>query len=235
MPVDALRIGAAIGHGQNSVRTDQVDASAHVKANYAGLYASWDMGPVQWRGGVAYAWQRVDSTRRFDFNEFTGTASARYDANTAQAYLEGGYRFDVAHGTIEPYLNLAQVMVRNDALTEQGTEAGLSVDRSTSHITAGTAGVRGAWTLAPQGLHAYAGVGWQHAWGDRLPEQRQRFVGGTETFVAYGVPVADNAGVVDLGLRFALGRAVSADVGYHGQFAGEVRDQSARLTLNWAF
>ncbi|SFS06523.1 autotransporter-associated beta strand repeat-containing protein [Dyella sp. OK004] len=232
---DALRVGGVVGHGQNSLRVNEVGSSAHAKANYAGLYASWNLGSVRLRGGAAYAWQKIDTTRRMAFGPFSGVAQASYDANTAQAYVDGSYVFEFGRGTLEPYLNLSQVHVRTDAFTEHGTPAALAVDKSSSNLTAAIAGVRGTMELAPGGLHAYAGVGYQHAWGDRVPERQQRFVAGADNFTVYGVPVADNAAVFDLGLRFPLSHRVTVDFGYHGQFASDARDQSARLTVNVAF
>jgi outer membrane autotransporter protein len=235
MGFDELRVGGVVGHGQNSLNVREVGSSAHAKANYAGLYASWNLGSIRLRGGAAYAWQKIDTTRRIAYGPFSGTAQASYDANTAQAYVEGSYVIPFGQGTIEPYLNLSQVHVRTDAFTEHGTPAALAVDKSSSNLSAAIAGVRGTLDLGAGGLHAYAGVGYQHAWGDRVPERRQRFVAGTDDFNVYGVPVADNAGVVDLGVRFPLSHVVTVDFGYHGQFASDARDQSARLTVNVAF
>jgi len=230
-----VRLGGVVGHGQNSLNVRELGSTAHAKATYAGLYASWNLGNIRLRGGVAYAWQKIDTTRRMAFGPFSGVAQANYDANTAQAYVDGGYAFQFDRGTLEPYVNLSQVHVRTDAFTEHGTIAALSVNGSSSNLTAAIGGVRGSLQLGPGGLQAYAGVGYQHAWGDTVPERRQRFVAGADNFSVYGLPVASNAGVLDLGLRFPLGHAVTVDLGYHGQFASDARDQSARLTVNIAF
>ncbi|WP_238149677.1 autotransporter-associated beta strand repeat-containing protein [Dyella jiangningensis] len=235
LPVDAFRVGGVIGHGQGSLSVDEVTSTGHTDSNYAGLYAGWDMGAWRVRGGLAYAWQTVDVTRRIAFGPYTGTAQSSYDANTGQAYIDAGYTFQRGAGTIEPYINLSEVHVRTDAFTEQGTSAALAIQGSSANVSTGILGVRGTLNLGPGGLHAYAGAGWQHAWGDRLPQRQQRFVAGADAFSIYGLPVADNAGVVDLGLRFPIGQMVTADFGYHGQFASGAKDQAARLTLNVAF
>ncbi|MEV8520194.1 autotransporter-associated beta strand repeat-containing protein [Dyella marensis] len=233
--IDDLRVGGLVGHGQNSLNVRELGSTAHAKANYAGLYASWNLGNIRLRGGAAYAWQKIDTTRRIAFGTYSGVAQANYDANTAQAYIDGSYVFQLDRATVEPYLNLSQVHVRTDAFTEHGSDAALAVDGSSSNLTVATAGVRGSLQLGPGGLHAYAGVGYQHASGDRVPERRQRFAAGADDFTVYGLPVADNAGVLDLGLRFPVGHAVTIDLGYHGQFASDAHDQSARLTVNVAF
>ena len=235
LPFDALRIGGALGHGQSSLHVDDVGSSAHAKVNDASVYAAWNAGPWRLQGGATYAWQSIDTTRRLAVGTFAGTAHASYDAHTAQAYIDGGYVFQTAHGTVEPYVNLSRVHLGTDAFAERGGDAALAVDASSADLTTGTLGLRGTWNLDPGGLHAYAGASWEHAWGDRLPERRERFAAGADSFSAYGVPVADDAGVLDLGLRFPLSRAVTADLGYHGQFASGARDQSARLTVSVAF
>ena len=235
LPVDAFRLGGVIGHGQGSLSVDEVTSTGHIDSNYAGLYAGWDLGAWRVRGGLAYAWQTVDAMRHIAFGPYTGTAQSSYDANTGQAYIDAGYTFRWGAGSAEPYINLSQVHVRTDAFTEQGTSAALAIDGSSANLSTGVLGMRGTLDLGPNGLHAYAGVGWQHAWGDRLPERQQRFVAGADTFTIYGLPVADNAGVVDLGLRFPVSSMVTADFGYHGQFAGGSKDQAARFTLNVAF
>jgi len=235
LPVDAFRLGGVIGHGQGSLSVDEVSSTGHTDSNYAGLYAAWEMGAWRARGGVAYAWQSVDVTRHIAFGPYTGTAQSSYDANTGQAYVDAGYNMHVSAGSVEPYINLSQVHVRTDALTEQGSAAALAIHGSSANLSTAVLGVRGTLDLGPGGLHAYVGAGWQHAWGDRLPERQQRFVAGADTFTIYGLPIADNAGVVDLGLRFPIGQMVTADFGYHGQFASGAKDQAARFTLNVAF
>jgi fibronectin-binding autotransporter adhesin len=49
------------------------------------------------------------------------------------------------------------------------------------------------------------------------------------------VPVAKNAGIADVGMRFDLRKNVSVDATYHGQFGGQAKDQSARLALDVSF
>lgn len=235
LPVDAFRVGGVIGHGQGSLSVDDVASTGHTDSSYAGLYAGWDLGAWRVRGGLAYAWQSIDVTRHIAFGPYTGTAQSSYDAHTGQAYIDAGYTFQLGAGSVEPYINLSEVHVWTDAFTEQGASAALAIQGSSANVSNGLLGVRGTLDLGPGGLHAYAGAGWQHAWGDRLPERQQRFAAGADTFTIDGLPVADNAGVVDLGLRFPIGRMVTADFGYHGQFASGAKDQAARFTLNVAF
>jgi len=231
------RIGAVAGRGQASIRVDDAGSSAHATATHLGFYGSMNRGGFQLDGGVDYAWQQVDSTRQVVFGQFAGSNAGRYDANTAQAYIDGGYRFAVGEQTsLEPYLDVAHVRIKSDAFDESGSSAALAVQGDTSQQTLATLGLRVNFALAPGGLRAYAGLGWQHAWGDTQSTSTQRFVnGGLNSFTVDGVAVAQNAAAATFGLSFPLGRNVSIDTSYQGQFASHAKDQAARMSLTVVF
>ena len=231
------RVGAVAGHGQTSIRVDDIGSSAHATSTHLGFYGSMNSGGFQLQGGVDYAWQQVDSTRHIAFGQFAGSNAGRYDANTAQAYIDGGYRFAIGENTsLEPYLNVAHVRIKSDAFTESGSSAALAVQGDTSQQTFATLGLRVNFALAPGGLRAYAGLGWQHAWGDTQSASTERFVaGGLNVFTVDGVPVAQNAAAATFGLSFPLSRSVTVDTSYQGQFASHAKDQAARMSLTVAF
>ena len=231
------RIGAVAGRGQTSIRVDDVGSSAHTTATHLGFYGAVNSGGFQLQGGVDYAWQQVNSTRQVAFGPFIGSNAGRFDANTAQAYIDGGYRFALSDRTsLEPYLNLAHVRIKSDAFAESGSSAALAVQGDTGQQTFATLGLRVNVALAPGGLRAYAGLGWQHAWGDTQSTSTQRFVaGGVSSFTVDGVPVAQNAAAATFGLSFPLGRNVTVDTSYQGQFASHAKDQAARMSLTVAF
>ena len=231
------RIGAVAGRGQTSIRVDDIGSSAHATSTHLGFYGSVNSGGFQLQGGVDYAWQQVDSTRHVAFGQFVGTNAGRYDANTAQAYIDGGYRFAIGQNTsLEPYLNVAQVRIKSDAFAESGSSAALAVQGDTSQQTSATLGLRVNFALAPGGLRAYAGLGWQHAWGDTQSTSTQHFVaGGLDAFTVEGVPVAQNAAAATFGLSFPLSRSVTVDTSYQGQFASHAKDQAARMSLTVVF
>ncbi|HEV7776722.1 MAG TPA: autotransporter domain-containing protein [Luteibacter sp.] len=231
------RLGVVAGSGQTSVRVDDLGSSAHATATHLGFYGSTAIGGFQLQAGADYAWQQIDSTRHIAFGNFAETASGRYDADTAQAYVDGGYRFDLGgHATLEPYLNLAEVQVKTDGFTESGSSAALAVQGDTSKQTVGTLGLRASFELAPDGIRAHAGLGWQHAWGDLVPGSTQSFAaGGVNSFSIDGVPVAHNAMAATLGVSFPIGSRTTIDASYQGQFADHAKDQAARMNLTVAF
>ena len=236
LPLDQTRLGVLIGRGQDSTRVDSLNSDTNTHGTYAGFYGNTEWGAFRLRGAVIYAWQDVRSHRSISFPGFSQSANGDYDAHTAQAYLEGSYVVPLGQfTTLEPYFNLAQVQVHTDGFREQGGAADLDVDSATANQTVGTLGLRGTTTLGESGLRGYAGIGWQHAWGDTQASRNQHFVAGGPGFNIQGVAVASNAGVIDVGLRMPLGRNVSIDASYFGQFASHANDQSARLTLTVAF
>lgn len=236
MPVGIARIGAVVGSGQNSARVDALDSSSHTTATHFGVYGSISAGQFQLLGGAAYAWQTVNSNRNVAFGDFSGAYSSHYDANTVQGYLDGSYAFRIGQDTLAPYLNVARVQTHTDAARESGGAAALNVDAATQSATYATLGLRGVFALDARGdINAHAGLGWQEAWGTTTSTSTMQFQSGGDAFDISGVPLARHAGVLSVGLSFALAPTLSADVSYNGQFAGHEKDQSARMSFTWTF
>jgi autotransporter-associated beta strand repeat len=231
------RLGAVVGHGQNSIRENSLGSSAHVLGDHVGLYGSSSFGAFMLRGGIAYARQDVHSNRAVAFGSYNDWLSSEHHAQTAQAYVEGGYQFNVSPGQqLEPFVNVARVRVHSDALQEGGGNAALAVAGNSASVNTATLGLRNTLTLdAAGGIHAHASLGYQRAWGDLTPVTTTRFVTGGNSFAVAGMPVARHAFTTDLGIDFKLARNVSVDASYLGQFASGVQDQGARMSLTVTF
>jgi fibronectin-binding autotransporter adhesin len=229
----AWRVGAVAGAGELSNRTDGA-ADAHSTSTVLGLYTDVVVGAWQFQGGVAHSWYQTSSHRYFEVSGLGAAATAKYGNGVTQAYVDGGYRFTFATSSLTPFANLARVWLHQDAISEGGT-AGLDVQANGTSVDYGTVGLRGVW--APNAwTQWYASVGYQHAWGDLASVDQQHFVnGGSGSFSVAGLPVAADAGMVDLGIRFPLSKNVSFDASYHGQFASHAKDQGARMVLNVSF
>lgn len=237
LPVGALaRLGAVVGYGQSSTGVDALGSSSHATGTHLGVYGDVASGGWQLRGALAYTWQTVDSHRGVAFNGFQGRYDSEYDANTAQAYLDGSYAFALGAGTLSPFLDVAHVRLHTDAASESGGPAALDAGAQDDSATYATLGLRGVFALdASGGLRAHLGLGWQHAWGDTATSSTLRFQAGGTAFTVDGVPVARNAAAFDAGLSFALSRSVAVDASYQGQYASHASDQAARVSLTWAF
>ena len=231
------RVGAVAGSGQlsNSSTGTAAGADAHSTDTVLGLYTGVDLGAWQLQGGAAHSWYTTRSHRQIDVAGITGAETARYDTGLTQAYVDGGYQFTFARSSLTPFVDLASVWIHQGAINEGGGIAALDVQSNSSNVNYGTAGVRGVFEPSP-GLQFHASAGFQHSWGDLPSVNQQQFAsGGNDSFTVAGLPVAKNAGVFDLGMRFALSKNVSVDAGYHGQFASGATDQGAKMSLNVAF
>jgi len=238
LPVsDTARVGAVLGTGQSTVRTTTPGASSHVLDQHAGVYGSLLTGPLQWQGGAIYGMQRVDTSRHLGFGSFTGTADSAYHAHTVQGYVDASWPLALGSTTLAPFANLAYANLHTPGISENATPAALDVASQDSNVGYGTLGLRASFDLgAPShGLHAHVGLGWQHAWGDTLPNATMRFASGGDSFDVSGLPVARNAGTVSGGISFIVTPTVSVDASYQGQFGQRASDQAARLSVDWKF
>ena len=234
---NVTRLGAVMGTGEGTARITALGSSSHIVDQHLGVYGSLQTGTLQWQGGAIYGWQKVDTHRFVGFGGFGGSALSSYHAHTAQAYVDASLPFVQGRTTLAPFANLAVERLSTPTIQENGTPAALDVTAQDSTLGYGTLGLRASFDLgAPNhGLHAYASLGWQHAWGDTLPVDTMRFESGGGSFAIAGLPVAKNAGVVSTGIGFTVAPSVSVDASYQGQFGQHARDQSARISIDWTF
>jgi len=228
------RVGFALGtgHVSASARGDSADGDTRT----AGLYGSGHYGNVLLQAGALYSRRDIDTHRTVDTAGMNERLNGDTHARSAQVFVEGAYEFRFDSASLSPYLDVARQELRTNALDERGGDAALDVQGDRSAQTFATLGLRGSRELAAEGgIGVFASVGWQHAWGDTETSSRQRFATGGDAFQVTGTPIADNAGVATLGLRFKPAQSVTIDASYVGQFAGDAKDQSARLSLNWVF
>ena len=169
-------------------------SSAHVRGDQVGLYASTRFGAFVLRGGAAYAWQNVTTYRTVAFGTFSEHLRGAHDAQTVQAYVEGGYQINLSPAQqLEPFVNLARVRVRNDMVSEGGGAAALAVASNSTSVNLAMLGLRDTLALDHAGaIHGHASLGWQRAWGDLSPLASMRFTSGNNTFAISGVPVAQH-------------------------------------------
>ncbi|RDS78904.1 hypothetical protein DWU98_20505 [Dyella monticola] len=233
--LDAWRIGAVAGSGELSDSNINGGGDAHSIDKVFGLYTGLSLDAWQLQGGMAHSWYDTQSHRQIGITGIQGSTDANSSNGLTQAYLDGGYQFTFAQGSLTPYVDVARAWIHQGAMDEVGDAAALNVQASDSSVNYGTAGLRGIYEPS-QGLQLHATVGYQQAWGDLRSTDQQSFAGGgNATFVVDGVPVAKSAGVVDLGMRFAINSKVSVEASYHGQFAGSAKDEGARMSVNVNF
>ena len=208
-------------------------APPRTTSTWLGVYGGFGNGPFALRAGVAYAWDQIPVNRDVEFPGVSEQLSSNANGSTLTGYIEGAWRIQTTAGEFEPYLNLAHTRLSTDGTTEVGGDAALQVNSERENVEFSTLGARGSWDLGGTQLHG--GLGWQHAFGDTTPQRTMQFVDGGDAFTIYGVPVAQNAAVVNLGADWKLSPNVKLDASYNGQWASSAKDQAAKLSLSVSF
>ena len=165
-----------------------------------------------------YSWHDIDTARSVAFPGFRDSLSADYDAATAQVFGELGYRIDTPIVSFEPFANLAYVNLHTDGFMEKGGGAALAEAGTDSEVTYTTVGLRAstAFMLGGTSVTARGMLGWRHAFGDTTPLSRAAFAGGA-AFAIAGVPIAEDAAVIEAGLDFGITRDATLGLSYTGQ------------------
>ncbi len=77
-------------------------------------------------------------------------------------------------------------------------------------------------------------AGWRHAFGDIVPLTTQAFFG-SDSFTVAGVPIAEDAAVLEAGLDVLVGASTTLGVAYTGQFGDGVTQNGFNATLKVSF
>jgi outer membrane autotransporter protein len=168
--------------------------------------------------------------------EFSGMSehlTSDATGNTLTGFVEGAWKIQAGAGEYEPYLNFAHVRLNTHGTTEAGGDAALRAFSENENVSFSTLGARGSWQFGETTLHG--GLGWRHAFGDTTPQRTLQFLAGGDAFTVYGVPVAQNAAVVNLGADWKLSSNVKLDASYNGQWGSSAKDQAAKLSLDISF
>lgn len=235
-PVGGWRIGLLAGYSRSSFHLDDRASSGSSDDYHLGLYGGTEWGNVGLRLGAAYAWHEIETHRSMAFPGFADGADASYDARTAQAFGEIGYRIDRDSFAFEPFARLAYARVRTDGFAEDGGAAALSVRGGTTDATFTTLGLRASteFRLGTARATARGMVGWRHAFGDVTSFSTHAFAGG-DAFAVAGTPIAENALVLEAGLDVVLSPSAVLGVSYSGQIAGSSHDHGVRANLTVTF
>ncbi len=233
---DAWRIGFLTGYSRSSFDVDDRRSAADSDNYHLGLYSGTEWGALALRGGLAYTWHDLETSRTVAFTGFADKLTASYDAGTFQGFGEVGYRIHTGMVSLEPFANLAYVDLRTDAFTERGGAAALASTSQSTDVTFSVIGLRAETELAFGATRATlrGKAGWQHAFGDTLPLSTHAFAG-SNAFTIAGAPIAEDAVVLEGGLDLDIGHDAMLGVSYRGQFGSDVRDNGFDARLNLKF
>ncbi len=233
---DTWRLGVLAGYGRSTYGVNERGSSGNADSYTVGAYGGTQVGSLGLRFGTAYSWNDVTTSRGVGFTGFSDRLTAKYDAGLFQAFGEAGYRIDVGSVSFEPFAGLAHVSLRTGGFTEQGGLAALTARGGSTDVTFSTLGLRAAtdFAVGDYTLTATGSVAWRHALGDTTPASTFTLAG-SDPFGIAGLPIAQDAALVDVGLSTKLNPNISLGISYTGQFANGMQSQGLRGNLNVKF
>jgi outer membrane autotransporter protein len=228
---DAWRFGIAGGYQRTFVDVGDRSSSGRIDGYHAVAYAGGQYGPVGVRLGAAYTWNEISTDRMIAFPGFADATSSSYGGGTAQAFGEIGYAFDYHHLALEPFAGLAVVGVHTNGFAEAGGAASLIGAASDTSATFSTAGLRVAAALpGTAGLVAKGTIGWRHAFGTVTPTAQLAFAAGGTPFTVAGVPIAEDAALIEAGLDGRLSDHETLSIAYDGQLGSKAQQHEIKLS-----
>jgi len=232
------RVGVMGGASHSSVDVDARNSSASIDSYHFGVYGGTMLGQdIGLRTGIDFSRHDIGTHRSVAFTGVANSLEADYHAETTQAFAELGRRFELGHAVaLEPFGSVAYVNLRTNGFAEQGGITALNARSSTTDTMFTTLGLRASTTFAIGGISATARglIGWRHAFGDVSQTASLAFAGSSGFGVA-GVPIAEDAAVLDAGVDLAVKKNLTLAVGYTGQFGDGVKDQGVKASLLWNF
>lgn len=234
-----LRIGALGGGGRSDAHAKLRATKGEIHSRTLAIHGGQRWGGLGLHGGLSVASHDIKGQRSVTALGATQTLQSKYDGETRQLFVEGGYQFGSAGWQLEPYLQYAHVKSESDAFGERGGNAALNARKADSTVDLTTAGLRGAVNLKgaqqeQSWLSLRGGLAYRQASGDRTPATAMAFAGGS-TFTTWGTPIADKATLVELGLAARMSERVLLELGYNGQYSDEGRDHAANARLSVRF
>ncbi|WP_181832519.1 autotransporter-associated beta strand repeat-containing protein [Bosea caraganae] len=229
---DSLRLGLLAGYSHSEFDAKGRLSFGESDNYHLGLYGGGQFGALGLRLGASYTWHDVETRRTVAFAGFGDNPRAGYDAGTAQVFGELGYRIDLARVAFEPFAGLAYLNLQTDGFREIGGAAALSARGEDTSLGYSALGLRASTSFAMQGmdLTLRGALAWRHAFGDVDPTTTLAFSGSTPFSVA-GVPIAQNAALVEAGLDLAISPRALLGLSYTGQLAADAQDQAFKANL----
>ena len=231
------RAGLGAGYSQSNVSVADRHSAAEVESfNLAG-YTGGMVGPIALRGGGAWTWNGIDTSRAVIFPGFFEREKASYDADTGQIFGEAAYPIAMGRSALEPFAGLAFVSIDTGSFKENGAEAALNSRGFDQDVGYSTLGLRAATTFAwnSVALTPHVSAAWQHAFDDVTPGAALAFTSTGISFDVIGVPIAEDTALIEAGLDLSLGSNTTAGVSYSGQFGDGIADNAVKGRFTWLF
>jgi outer membrane autotransporter protein len=236
IPAYDWRLGYFGGFSRTYFSVKARNSSGNSNNYHLGVYGGARWGDLGLRLGISYSWNDLATDRSVTVGTLHNDLHANYNAGTTQVFGELGQRFDFEQFTFEPFASVAYVNLRTGGFSETGGDAALTAKADRTEDTFTTLGVRPSTDISWGTFNATARgmAGWRHAFGDAMPRSTVSFAG-SDAFTVAGAPIAQDAGVVEAGLDFAVRSNVTASLTYGGQFGVHETDHSIRGTVAITF
>lgn len=230
-------VSGSTGRGEQNV--SERSARASFDSRYLGLYAGkrWDAFAL--RAGVSVSQHHVEAEHRVSLGSQQQTPHAQFRQSGQQAYIEGGYRFDLGSRTqLQPFLQWSRVQVQHGEFAESAGQSALQVAAHRSAVDYGTAGLNLATSLASAGGQDWLTFGgtlaYRHASGEVMPVTRAHWQGGQD-FAVRGAGIGPHATLLDLHLGARLSRNSLLELGYNGAYGRDGRGHALNARFSVSF
>jgi len=234
---DKTVAGVLLGYETSSITRKSRTARTRVQAYSVAGYAAAQHKDVQWRAGLAYSHLNLNTRRDVRAGNLQGRAHARGKGHKVQVFAEAARTFKTGETTaLSPYLNVAHVWMRTNAMRETGTLAALEVNRQTDQSLQTVLGVRAAVqlpTTQPAALNV--NLGWLHAFGGAATSSNRLASGNSAPFTVHGAAGGKNAVLAGVNLQAELGKTSAVSIGYQGQFGAGRSEHAAKLQVQMRF
>ncbi|WP_374788693.1 autotransporter outer membrane beta-barrel domain-containing protein [Brucella oryzae] len=233
---ETWRAGLLVGYSHTSFDVDDRRSTGSSANYHLGAYAGTHWDNIGFRSGLAYTWHRVDAQRGVGFPEFSDNLESSYNAGTFQAFAEMGYHIDTKPVAFEPYVNLAYVHLKTEDFNETGGAAALSGESQSQNVTFSTLGLRASsgFDIGTVAGAARGGLGWRHAFGDKIPEATFSFAD-SSLFDIKGVPLAEDTALVEAGVDLNLTDQIVFGFSYQGQITSNAQEHGFNAKLTASF
>lgn len=237
---ERIRLGVVAGYTYRSFSVDARSSSGSSTDYHLGLYGSARLDAFELRGGLGQSWSDIDTHRGVAVGALRQGLSATSEARTRQAFLEVARPVPVPSSSVvvEPFGGLAHVSVGASDFTERGGEAALAVSGGDMTTTFSSLGLRAALPLVisdTSALTLRGGLGWQHAFGDRIPAITAGFATGSAPFSVQGTPLARDSLGLDAGLDLRVQDSLVVGLHYGGEMGGDSWSHAVKARLAFAF
>jgi outer membrane autotransporter protein len=232
------RAGIAAGYSRSDISVSDRASSAGIDTAHLAAYAGAAYGAWKLRTGAAAAWHEVNTNRTIAFPGFFDQATARYNDASGQIFGEVGYGIAIGMFAAEPFGGLAFVHLKTGSFNEFGAGAALAGSGNSEDVGYSSLGLRiASLTMLSNGMALIprASATWQHAFGDVDTSAALAFQAAGIGYNILGVPLAQDAALVEAGLDLRIKPQITFGVGYSGELAGHVQDHAVKGKFLWAF